>query len=169
MIRFLVMDVDGTLTDGKIYMGANGELCKAFNVKDGCGIKELLPIANDGVGIIPVIITARESSILKNRCEELDISCLYMNIRDKKNLLDIILKEQSFLQKDNFDYSNVAYIGDDLRDIPCMRAVKDGNGLVGAPKDACRDIITMADFVSEYRGGEGAVRDFIEWIINNVC
>ena len=66
-IKFLVMDVDGTLTDGKIYMGNEGELFKAFDVKDGCGIKDLLP----QLGIVPVIITARESKILENRCNEL--------------------------------------------------------------------------------------------------
>ena len=165
MIKFLVMDVDGTLTDGMIYMGENGELCKAFNVKDGCGIKELLPLANNGAGIIPVIITARASAILQNRCQELNITALYMNVENKKELLDKILKEQTLLQNQCFDYSNVAYIGDDLRDIPCMKAIKDGNGLIGAPKDACREIIGMADFISEYEGGKGAVRDFIEWII----
>lgn len=165
MIRFLVMDVDGTLTDGKIYMGESGEVCKAFNIKDGCGVKELLPLANGGSGIIPIVITARESKIVRNRCEELDISLLYMNVADKKKLLDNILKEQSLLQKEQFNYANVAYIGDDLRDIPCMKAVKAGNGLIGAPQDACREILEMADFISQYRGGEGAVRDFIEWIL----
>lgn len=61
MIKFLIMDVDGTLTDGKIYMGNQGELMKAFDVKDGCGIKDILP----QYGIVPIIITARESEILK--------------------------------------------------------------------------------------------------------
>lgn len=165
MIHFLVMDVDGTLTDGKIYIGENGELCKAFNVKDGCGIKDLLPTANEGIGITPVVITARESKILRNRCKELNISHLYMNIRDKKRQLDNILDEQSILLKQNFSYANVAYIGDDILDIPCMNAVKEGNGLVGCPKDACRRVLEISDFVSDFCGGEGAVRDFIEWIM----
>ena len=69
MIRILIMDVDGTLTDGKIYMGCQGEVMKAFDVKDGCGIKDILPEA----GIIPVIITGRKSEIVKRRCEELNI------------------------------------------------------------------------------------------------
>ena len=66
-IKFLIMDVDGTLTDGKIYMGQDGEMAKAFDIKDGAGIALVLPKNN----IIPVIITARESKILANRCEEL--------------------------------------------------------------------------------------------------
>ena len=73
MIKFLVMDVDGTLTDGKIYMGSNGEVMKAFNIKDGCGIAMVLP----KYGITPVIITARESKILENRCKELNITELH--------------------------------------------------------------------------------------------
>ena len=79
MIKFLIMDVDGTLTDGKIYMGNKGELFKAFDVKDGCGIKDILP----EYGIIPVIITARQSDILKRRCEELNIINLYQGVRHK--------------------------------------------------------------------------------------
>ena len=68
-IKFLVMDVDGTLTDGKIYMGAGGEVFKSFDIKDGYGITTILPKA----GIVPVVITARKSKIVENRCAELDI------------------------------------------------------------------------------------------------
>ena len=78
-IKFLVLDVDGTLTDGKIYMGAEGELFKAFDIKDGCGIKDILPQYN----IVPVIITARDSMILIRRCKELNISNLYQNCGTK--------------------------------------------------------------------------------------
>ena len=67
MIKYLIMDVDGTLTDGKIYMGPNGETIKVFDIKDGCGIKDILPQYD----IIPVIITARETKMLENRCKEL--------------------------------------------------------------------------------------------------
>lgn len=82
--KFLIMDVDGTLTDGKIYMADSGELFKAFDIKDGCGIKDILKL----YGIIPIIITARQSKILENRCKELDISYLFQGIRKKeKNLM----------------------------------------------------------------------------------
>lgn len=88
-VKLLVMDVDGTLTDGKIYMGNDGEVFKAFNVKDGCGIHELLIPAN----VLPVIITGRTSSILKRRCEELGVTYLYQGIENKIEILDKILVE----------------------------------------------------------------------------
>lgn len=87
MIKLLAMDVDGTLTDGKIYMGKDGEVCKAFDIKDGCGIKDILPKHE----IIPVIITTRSSVIVKNRCEELGISMCYQGTRHKYDkLMEII-------------------------------------------------------------------------------
>lgn len=156
-IKILVMDVDGTLTDGKIYMGENGELCKAFNIKDGYGIHDILIPAN----IIPVIITGRESMIVKNRCYELDISEVYQGIKDKKEkLIDIA-------NKYNIELKEVAYIGDDINDLSCMEEIKRAGGVIACPADASKQIIDLSDYVSEYRGGEGAVRDFIEWIISN--
>ena len=110
MIKYLIMDVDGTLTDGKIYMSSNGEMFKAFDIKDGCGIKDILPC----YGIIPIIITARESKILENRCKELSIEKLYQSERNKIGRLQEILLEE------NADLSNCAYIGDDILDIQCM-------------------------------------------------
>jgi len=82
-IKYFVMDVDGTLTDGKIYMGENGEVCKAFNIKDGYGICHLLP----AIGAKPIIITGRKSKILENRCRELGITELHQGIEHKKDLL----------------------------------------------------------------------------------
>lgn len=161
MIKLLVMDVDGTLTDGKIYMGSSGELMKAFNVKDGCGIKDILPLYD----IFPVIITVRESDILENRCRELNIKHLYQGVRNKKEKLDTVIRELSKQWKNKLDYSNVAYIGDDLPDIECMRVIHSEGGIVGCPKDAANSVKDIADFVSRYHGGDGAVRDFIEWLI----
>lgn len=153
-IKYLIMDVDGTLTDGKIYMGADGELCKTFNIKDGSGIHDLAIPA----GIIPVIITGRFSRILENRCKEIGIQQLYQGVADKLAELDRILDKES--------YDSVAYIGDDINDLPCMEAVQKAGGLVGCPADAIKRVINMADFVSSKRGGDGAVREFIEWILS---
>lgn len=149
------MDVDGTLTDGKIYMGPGGEVTKAFNIKDGCGIRELLKPAK----ITPVILTARKSVILENRCKELNISSLYQGVSDKREKLFGLLSENG----QNFE--NVAYIGDDINDLPCMREVKAGGGVVGCPGDAVPEVKKISDFISAFDGGNGAVRDFIEWII----
>lgn len=152
MINYLVMDVDGTLTDGKIYMGNDGEMMKAFDIKDGCGIHDILIPA----GIVPVIITGRTSKILENRCKELGITNLHQGIKNKiEKLLTITT-----------DLSTVAYIGDDINDLSCMEPVKAAGGLVGCPADAVKKVIELADFVSTRNGGNGAVRDFIEWIIN---
>lgn len=154
-IKYFVMDVDGTLTDGKIYIGENGELCKAFNVKDGYGISHLL----HNLGAKPVIITGRKSTILEKRCQELGITELYQGIRHKKKLLIEILNGKA---------DEVAYIGDDLNDYECMEWVKSAGGIVGCPCDATDKVVKIADYVAEARGGEGAVRDYIEWIISNV-
>ena len=151
MIKYLVMDVDGTLTDGKIYMGAHGEMMKAFNIKDGCGIHD---IAIPG-GIIPVIITGRTSEIVKKRCGELGIQKVYQGIKNKIEQLNSIAD----------DLSQVAYIGDDINDLSCMIPVKEAGGVVGCPADAVERVKEISDFVALHNGGDGAVRDFIEWII----
>ena len=151
MIKYLVMDVDGTLTDGKIYMGNDGEMMKAFDIKDGCGIHDVLIPA----GITPVIITGRSSKILENRCKELGITNLHQGIRNKiEKLLTITT-----------NLSSVAYIGDDINDLSCMEPIKEAGGLVGCPADAVQKVINLADFVSKRNGGNGAVREFIEWIV----
>ena len=146
------MDVDGTLTDGKIYIGSEGEVMKAFSIKDGYGIHDLLLPA----GITPVILTGRQSRIVENRCRELGIKEIYQGISNKwETLLSLA-----------GDLSGVAYIGDDLNDMPCMTAVKNAGGTVGCPADAVAAVKAAADFVSTKNGGEGAVREFIEWILS---
>lgn len=150
-IRYLVMDVDGTLTDGKIYMSPSGEAMKAFNIKDGCGIHDILISAR----IIPVIITGRTSDIVMNRCKELGIEEVYQGVSNKLNKLIEITS----------DLKEVAYIGDDLNDITCMRAVKESGGLIGCPLDAADAVKKAADYIAKHNGGDGAVRDFIEWLV----
>lgn len=151
------MDVDGTLTDGKIYMGTEGELMKAFDVKDGCGIKEMLPKH----GIIPVIITARESDILWNRCQELGITELHQGVRDKLGCLENILRRFSS------DFSEVAYVGDDILDLQCMVPVTKHGGLAACPQDAVTVVSECCNYVSPFPAGRGAVRDIIEHIVAN--
>ncbi len=152
MIKYLVMDVDGTLTDSKIYMSQTGELCKAFNIKDGCGIHDILIPA----GIVPVIITGRSSDIVLNRCKELGIANVFQGVSNKIEKLNEITT----------DLSIVAYIGDDINDLSCMEPVKSAGGLIGCPADAVKKVKEMVDYIAPHNGGDGAVRDFIEWIIN---
>lgn len=162
MIKFLVMDVDGTLTDGKVYMGNDGEIFKAFSVKDGCGIKEILP----QYGIIPVIITVRNSRILLNRCEELGIKECYQGERKKLECLERIIDKYCTCLE-NYSLQNVAYIGDDIMDLQCIISVKENFGITGCPANAVPEIIEKCDFISKYNGGDGAVREFIDYIIEN--
>lgn len=151
MIKYLVMDVDGTLTDGKIYMSPSGEVVKAFNIKDGCGIHDILIPA----GVIPVIITGRISDIVLNRCKELGITDVFQGVSNKMGKLKEITEELDC----------VAYIGDDINDLSCMRLVKEAGGVVGCPADAVEKIKELADYIAIHNGGDGAVRDFIEWIV----
>ena len=152
-IKYLVMDVDGTLTDGKIYMGNNGEIMKAFNIKDGCGIRDLAIPA----GIMPIIITGRKSNILEKRCKELGITKIYQGVVNKMEQMKSVIP----------DLSEMAYIGDDINDLTCMSAVKAGGGVVGCPADAAKEVVDLATFVSVQKGGNGAVREFIEWLLNS--
>lgn len=152
-VKAFVMDVDGTLTDGKIYMGAEGEVLKAFNIKDGYGIHEILPI----YGIMTIILTGRTSKIVLNRAKELDVDLVLQNIKDKKEAIIGIS------QKYNIKLEEIVYVGDDLIDLEAMKIC----GLKGCPADAVKEIIQISDFVSSKIGGEGAVREFIEWLIEN--
>lgn len=150
-IKYLVMDVDGTLTDGKIYMSDRGELYKAFDIKDGYGIHDILIPSK----IEPIIITGRNSGIVQRRCDELGIKRVYQGVSNKlKKIRDITC-----------NLYEIAYIGDDLNDLECMRAVKAAGGVVGCPKDAVKKVKEIADYISDFKGGEGAVRDFVEWLI----
>ena len=129
-IKLLVMDVDGTLTDGKINMGPSGELFKSFNIRDGYGINEMLPEHD----IVPAIITGRTSQIVENRARELHITELYQGKHDKL---------------------------DDILDIVCMKEC----AIVGCPADACQEVKDLANYVCLNKGGDGAVREFIEFVI----
>ena len=101
-VKYLVLDVDGTLTDGYVYMGENGELCKAFNIKDGYGIvHQLIP-----AGVTPMILTGRTSKIVENRCKELGITHVYQGVGDKLGKLKGILSSNGRSLKD------CAYMGD---------------------------------------------------------
>ena len=149
-IKLLVMDVDGTLTDGKIYMGENGEVMKAFNVKDGYAIAHTLP----KMGIIPVIITGRNSKIVENRAKELGITELYQGVGDKLSQL------KKVAAKYNATSEEIAYIGDDLNDLECIEYC----GFSACPLDAMEDLKKICSYVCETRAGLGAVREVIEQI-----
>lgn len=147
-IKLLVMDVDGTLTDGRIYIGSQGEVMKAFDVRDGYAIAHILP----QLGITPVIITGRTSAIVEQRAKELKITELYQGVADK------LTKLKEVLAKFGASADKVAYIGDDLNDLDCIRYC----GMTACPADSVSDVLNAADYVCKHDGGRGAVREFIE-------
>ena len=153
MIQYLVMDVDGSLTDGKIYMGPNGEAMKAFSIKDGYVFNYILK-PND---IVPVILTARKSIIVQNRCDELGIKEVYQGKLNKLAALKEIVGEENF--------GCCSYFGDDIIDLQCMLPIKEAGGIVGCPADAAQEIKAVTDYVCLAKAGEGALREFTEWLI----
>ncbi len=150
MIKLIVLDVDGTLTDGKLYISNSGDEMKSFNVKDGLGITQAIKLGKE-----IAIITGKTSKIVHRRCEELGIKEIHQGIKDKISTLDCIL------DKYNLSYDNIAYMGDDLIDLAVMKRCK----LAGAPKDSVDEILAISDFISTKNGGDGAVREFIEFIL----
>ncbi len=150
-IKLFVMDVDGTMTDGSIYIGATGELMKAFDVKDGYAIYHMLPAQN----IIPVIITGRSSDIVATRAKELKITELYQGVSDKLAVL------ASVAAKYDAAPDQIAYIGDDLNDLDAMSYC----GFTACPADAVETVRKTAKFVCKSNGGRGAVREFVEYLL----
>ncbi len=149
-IKMLVMDVDGTLTDGRIYMGPEGEAMKAFDAKDGYGIAQLLP----KLGITPVIITGRKSQILEHRARELKIAELYQGVADK------LPKLQQLAAARGLSREEIACIGDDVNDLECLRWC----GLSAAPADAQEEVLSAVTYRCRREGGRGAVREFIRFL-----
>lgn len=154
-VKVLFIDVDGTLTDGKIYMGVKGEVMKAFSVKDGHGLRHI----HDEYGVVPVIITGRKSLIVTQRCKELGISNLHQQVKNKVS----VIKDYERL----FTNSLLAYIGDDINDIAAMEYIKQKNGIIACPCDADATVIRIAHYTCKHPGGDGAVREFIDYLIAN--
>ena len=151
-IKLFITDVDGVLTDGRIVLGNDGEEFKFFHVHDGLGIK----LAQQA-GIKTAIITGRESKLDERRAGELEISEVHQNIKDKLAVFD------DLLAKYGIEEENVAYIGDDLNDLPILERV----GLSLSVANGIETVQEEVDYVTEKQGGSGAVREAIELILNS--
>lgn len=149
-IRLLAMDVDGVLTDGSILFTGGGTESKQFHVADGLGIRLALE-----AGLVVVWISSRMSEAVAQRAAELKVSHLYQNVDNKSKALAELIGAYT-LQTDN-----VAYIGDDLNDLPAYSLA----GVKFAPANAVSEIKGIADFVTEKRGGEGAVREVCDVLL----
>ncbi len=149
-VRLLLLDVDGVLTDGGIIYDDKGVETKAFNAKDGLGIKLLM-----NTGIKVGIVTSRASKALYHRCDNLGISLVFDGVHDKSGVLEDISKQTGMPAEE------IAFVGDDLVDLPLMRKV----GLSIAVADAHETLLENADMVTTARGGAGAVREVCEAIL----
>lgn len=151
MIELIVLDVDGTLTDGKIIYTSQGDELKNFDVKDGLAIASWTKKLNKKVAII----TGRTSLLVEKRAKELGITHLYQGVDNKDEILE------SILQKENLTWEETAGIGDDLNDYKMLSKV----GLSFAVHDAVDDIKSLCSVVCTNKGGFGAVREMIEYIL----
>ena len=148
-IKLVILDVDGTLTDGGVYIDSNGVETKKFNIKDGAGI-----VLAEQAGIEFMILTGRKSYCVEHRANELKIKYVFQGIADKLSYL------QQFLSQQGLSPCDVAYIGDDVNDLECMHIV----GFTACPADAVEEVRQQCDFVSRYNGGQGAVREVCDMI-----
>jgi 3-deoxy-D-manno-octulosonate 8-phosphate phosphatase (KDO 8-P phosphatase) len=149
-IQMIIMDVDGTLTDGKLFVLPDGEEIKSYDVRDGLGIL-LARLA----GLKTGIITGKTSKALEIRAKKLKILELHQGILDKMEVFKEILNKYNLVPEE------VAFIGDDLGDLEVLKIV----GLSGAVADAHLFVKKYCHFISDYPGGGGAVREFIELIL----
>ena len=149
-IAMLILDVDGVMTDGRIIFDSNGIESKFFNVKDGHGIKML-----QRAGIEVAIISGRESQVVTNRASELGINHVYQKSLNK------LQAYQDLQEKTGFADDQIAFIGDDLIDIPVMRRV----GFAVAPVDSVAEVLPYVQYVCKNRGGWGAVREVCDLIL----
>lgn len=149
-IKYWVIDVDGTLTDGSIYYDEHGNELKRFNTKDAAGFFAIL---ESGMEII--ILTGRRCKATERRMQDLGITYLYQNVQDKYIFLDRWMKEKT-VQKEE-----LAYIGDDLNDFAAMKLA----GFIACPKNAADEIKGISNYISSKLGGDGVVREVAEYVL----
>lgn len=153
--KLVITDIDGVMTDGGMYYTADGDVMKRFSVKDGWGVLFLREM-----GIPLAIMTGENTQIVKKRAEKLKIERCYLGVSNKEKLARELCKELGITLAD------VAFIGDDLNDLPLLRQV----GLSASPANTPEYVKREVDYVTQLKGGEGAFREFIEYIFcqNNI-
>ena len=149
-IRLLIFDVDGVLTDGSLFIGDDGQEYKAFNSRDGHGIKML-----QKHGVIVAIITGRTSRVVEHRMENLGVSHVYQGKLEKLPAFEELIAELGIPAE------QTAYVGDDVVDLPVMRRV----GFAVTVADAVEDVKPFADLVTTRDGGRGAVREVCDFLL----
>ncbi|NCN44436.1 MAG: phenylphosphate carboxylase subunit delta [Piscirickettsiaceae bacterium CG_4_9_14_3_um_filter_43_564] len=152
LIKLLLLDVDGVLTENQLFYGDNGQEYKAFFTRDGHG---MVMLQKSGIDI--GIITGRKSPLTEKRMQDLKVKHLYQGVPDK---LPTFL---ALAEKLNLEMQQIAYVGDDILDLPILSRV----GLSACPKDSDIEIIPRVDYVSRFSGGRGCVRDICELILKS--
>ncbi len=152
-IGYVVVDVDGTLTDAGVCYDDNGNEIKKFCTGDSAGFH-----AAQAAGMKIVILTGRECAATKRRLTEMRVDYLFQGVRDKYSFLKQFMHEHDIIKE------GIAYIGDDLNDLPPMDLV----GYVGCPADSCKEVKAIANYVSSIKGGQGAVRDVIQHYLGTI-
>ena len=152
-VRLVLSDVDGVLTDGGVYYSAEGESLKRFHLRDGMGV-ELLRKA----GIETGFVTRENSSIVQRRAEKLGLVHVHLGVMDKRRYLE------SWLERERLADDSVAYIGDDVNDLHALIWLGE-RGVTAAPADAVPEVRSVAHFVTEARGGQGAFREFADFLL----
>jgi len=150
-VQLLVLDVDGVLTDGRLYYGARGEAFKAFHVRDGYGIKQVA-----AAGITVAIISGRKSAAVTLRARELGIRHVTQGANDKLAALEKLARARSVA------FEQCACVGDDTPDAPMLQVA----GVAIAVADAHADALAVADLVTTRAGGHGAVREVCDWLLD---
>lgn len=151
-IRLLLLDVDGVMTDGGIYFSERGDELKKFDIHDGYGIAKI-----QKAGVQVGILTGRVSQLVTKRAQELGISEVHQNVENKLGVYE------DLKQKLNVSDEEIAYVGDDEPDLPVMRKV----GFAACPSNAVLAVRREADFICKNRGGEGAVREVVDLILQS--
>jgi 3-deoxy-D-manno-octulosonate 8-phosphate phosphatase (KDO 8-P phosphatase) len=149
-IRLFATDVDGVLTDAGMYYSESGDEMKKFNTRDGMGIKLL-----QRAGIITAIVTQERTKLVAWRGEKLTIPEVHQGVMDKLSLV------RDMAERHGLSMEQVAYIGDDVNDVATLEAV----GFSATPADGMPQAVAVVDYVCEKKGGEGAVREIIEMIL----
>tara|TARA_Y100000589_G_C27034247_1_gene580345 strand:+ start:204 stop:761 length:558 start_codon:yes stop_codon:yes gene_type:complete len=151
-IKLLVLDVDGVLTDGGLYLSSEGELLKKFNVKDGLGIKLL---QNNKIEV--VFLSGGAGGSTEIRAQQLNIKYCFVKVKDKNKAILNLQKELGYSKY------QTAYLGDDINDL----VVRNNVNLLIAPRDSCEIILEKADFILNSKGGNGAIRELSEKILKS--
>ena len=149
-IRLFATDVDGVLTDGGMYYAESGDEWKKFNTRDGMGIKLL-----QRAGILTAIVTQERTKLVARRAEKLTIPELHQGVTDKLSCV------REMAARHGLTLSQVAYIGDDINDLETLEAV----GFSATPADGMPRVAAVVDYICQKKGGEGAVREIIEMIL----